>query len=184
MTIAKLFSFLCPFVACTAVSSSLEKVDIAKSGIGAYVNICSIDNAPICFESIEIDDKNKVFLSVFSDFDSIEEYQGDDTSQKVDGAIVVMKYFLAIFNTRYAKKLNASSEEFKVNFYGGNSDEVVILMTSNINDWNYVSYALIDDNDNLDLMISQKEVDVEKYYIDEVYVNKSKKEKLKKELIK
>lgn len=182
MNIIKLLKFF--VLICFASSVLSKELDIVKSGIGSYVNICSIDDAPICFESIKLDDKNKVFLSVFADFDSIKEYQGDDTSQKVDGAIVVMKYFLAIFNTRYAKKINAESKEFKVNFYGGNPDSVIILMQSKINKWNYVGYALLDDNDNLELKISQKEVDVEKYYIDEIHVNKRKQEELKKEIIK
>ncbi|MEZ8100579.1 hypothetical protein [Vibrio bivalvicida] len=166
------FCILTSFVA----SASMKSVGLTESGVSEHYPVCSKEPEAICFSKVEIDNKNQVFITIFIDIDSLPQFNSDDTSTKINGIIGGMNLFLALFNPRYPKPIDADNKLVQLNLGGGNQDDIIILAKAIVDNLYYSGFAYLDKNNGREIKVGQTQLSPIEYYESEIEKESGKNE--------
>ncbi|MCG7490005.1 hypothetical protein MHN79_10935 [Vibrio sp. Of14-4] len=125
------------------VKAAMKKVNFEETGIEEFFPACTEKRDAICVKTIQVGEENQVFISIFIDIDAIPQFDGDDTSAKMNGVSGGMSLSLALFNSRHPKPPGAANDYVKLNLDGGNSENIVILAEAILNKEKYSGFAFL-----------------------------------------
>ncbi|MCG7490000.1 hypothetical protein MHN79_10910 [Vibrio sp. Of14-4] len=137
------------------VKAAMKKVNLEETGIEEFFPACTEKPDAICVKTIQVGEENQVFISIFVDIDAMSQFDGDGTSEKIDGVLGGMSLFLALFNPRHPKPPGAANDYVKLNLDGGNSENIVILAEANLNKEKYSGFAFLRSDNRRVMRVSE-----------------------------